>query len=264
MLTKTDIKNFLTSAGIKPSDKVTMHTSLRAIGKIENGADGLIDGIKDYLCDGLFLVPTHTWANVGKDSPIFDVKATVPCIGTLPKVAAFRKDAFRTLHPTHSLAIFGRGAEEYGKGEEKSETPAPIGGCLSRLYEENGKVLLVGVGHERNTYLHSVDERFDIPNRLGREPYDVTIINHSGERIQGSMRPHFTSGLDAPCISDHFPNFKAAFEYVGAVKYAQLGNALVYVCDARKMTDTFKMLFDRAGYDICMPNEPVPERFYKS
>ncbi len=264
MLTKNDIFDFLKNAGIKPDDKITMHTSLRAIGKIENGADGLIDGIKEYLYEGTLLLPTHTWATVNKKNPFFDVTKDIPCIGTLAKVAAFRTDAVRTLHPTHSLAIFGKNAEEYAKGEELSASPAPLGGCLSRLYEENGKVLLVGVGHERNTYLHAVDERFNIPNRLGNDTFEITIKDKNGIFFKTPpYRPHHTDGLDAPCVSEHYPNFKEVFEYVGAVKYAQLGNALVYLCDARKMTDTVKMLFDKADYDICIPNEPIPERFYK-
>ena len=143
MLTRNDVFQLLESFSIRRDDIVTMHSSLREIGPIEGGADGLIDALKDYLCDGLLLIPTHTWANVNAANPHFDVRSTVPCIGTLAKVAAFRKDAVRTLHPTHSLAIFGKGAWEYAQGEEKSGTPAPMGGCLSRLYEREGKILLL-------------------------------------------------------------------------------------------------------------------------
>ena len=64
MITKQDILNFLEGAGIKPDDIVTIHCSLRAIGTIENGADGLIDAFCEYLHDGLFIVPTHTWDKV--------------------------------------------------------------------------------------------------------------------------------------------------------------------------------------------------------
>ena len=53
MLTKDDIFRFLQDAGIKHDDKVTIHCSLRSIGKIENGADGLIDACCEYLKDGL-------------------------------------------------------------------------------------------------------------------------------------------------------------------------------------------------------------------
>ena len=147
MLTRNDVFTLLESFGIRRNDVVTMHSSLREIGPIEGGADGLIDALKDYLCDGLLLIPTHTWANVNAANPHFDVRSTVPCIGTMAKVAAFRKDGIRSLHPTHSMAAFGKNAREYIQGEEKSRTPAPVGGALSRLYELNGKVLQIGRAH---------------------------------------------------------------------------------------------------------------------
>ena len=100
--------------------KVTIHCSLRAVGEIENGADGLIDGFCQYLTDGLFIVPTHTWANVDKEHPHYDVRNTEPSIGALSKVAAFRSDGVRSLHPTHSVTVFGKGAADYVKGEENA------------------------------------------------------------------------------------------------------------------------------------------------
>ena len=144
MLTKKDIQVFLKENGIVPSDKVTVHASLRSIGEIEGGADGLIDAMSSYLSSGLLIIPTHTWDEVGRDHPFYDVQTSVPCIGTLAKVAAFRKDGVRSLHPTHSVTVFGKGAREFVKGEELCGSPAPVNSCLSRLYEEHGKVLLIG------------------------------------------------------------------------------------------------------------------------
>lgn len=262
MVTREDLFAMLQACGILPTDKVTIHCSLRAIGPIEGGADGLIDSFCAYLQEGLFLVPTHTWLNVNRDSPIFDARATVPCIGTLPRVAAFRPDAVRTLHPTHSLAIFGRGAAEYAKGEEHSATPAPVGGCLSRLYEEGGKILLIGVGHESNTYLHAVDEQLNIPGRLHPEPFTVTIRDRAGkELLSPPYRSHYSPLAD---ISDHYPNYKPLFEHTGAVTYARLGNALVYCCDARKMTDAVHMVWEKTDHDLCINDDPIPEEYYRT
>lgn len=83
MVTKSDVFNLLKSCNIKHNDIVTIHCSLKSIGDIENGADGLIDAFCEYLSDGLFIVPTHTWDNVSKDNPFYNVKTTIPCIGVL-------------------------------------------------------------------------------------------------------------------------------------------------------------------------------------
>lgn len=256
MLTKKDVFEFLEAAGIGHGDKVAIHCSLKSIGEIEGGADGLIDAFCEYLSDGLFIVPTHTWDNVDGEHP-YDVRVTEPCIGVLAKVAAFRKDGVRSLHPTHSVAVFGKRAAEYVKGEEKSASPAPVGGALSRLYEERGKILLVGVGHERNTYLHAVDERLGISDRLSEDGYVMTIIDWNGNEMKSPLfHGHFTKACDT-CVNEYYPNYTKAFEHFGAVTYSTLGNAKVYVCDARKMTDVAKMLWDNADHDLCVREETI-------
>ena len=263
MLTKNDIIRFLEENGIRHDDKVVIHASLRSIGPIENGADGLIDAMCEYLSEGLLIIPAHTWDEVGRDNPNYDVKTSVPCIGKLSEVAVMRKDGIRSLHPTHSVVAFGKGAAEFVKGEEKCGSPAPVNSCLSRLYEENGKILLIGVGHERNTYLHSVDERLGIPDRLNPNPFVINIKDYDGNIIQSPpFRTHYTVASDT-CVSEYYPNYKEAFEHDGAVTYGHLGKALVYVCDAKKMTDTVKKLWEKTDHDLCIRKEEIPREYYE-
>ena len=262
MLTRNDVFALLESFGLRHDDVVTIHSSLREAGPIEGGADGLIDALKEYLCDGLLLIPTHTWANVNAANPHFDVRSTVPCIGTLAKVAAFRKDGVRSLHPTHSMAAFGKHAREYIQGEEQAATPAPMGGALSRLYELNGKVLLVGVGHERNTYLHAVDERISRPNRLAPTGFPVTITDWDGNTLHNAdFHPHRTEGISCG-LSEYYRNYKPAFDATGAVQYGWLGNALTCCCDCRRMTDVVTRIWAHADRDVCIGIQEIPEEWY--
>lgn len=263
MVTRKDIFILLEAFGIRRDDVVTVHASLREIGPIEGGADGLIDALKDYLRDGLLLIPTHTWANVNAANPHYDVRSTMPCIGTLSKVAAFRPDGVRSLHPTHSMAAFGKNAREYIQGEENARTPAPVGGALSRLYELNGKVLLMGVGHERNTYLHAIDERIDVPNRISSTGFTVQITDWDGNVVTTEdFRPHYTAGIQC-WLSDYYRNYKHALDVTGAVQYGWLGNALVYGCDCRKMTDVVLRILQRADHDVCIGIQDIPEEWYQ-
>ncbi|MBQ7039028.1 MAG: AAC(3) family N-acetyltransferase [Clostridia bacterium] len=244
MVTKKDIFSFLQSIGVTRNDTVLIHTSMRSTGGVENGCDGLIDAFCEYLKEGLFIVPSHTWASVNKDNPSFDVRTSIPCIGALPCVAINRPDGVRSLHPTHSVVAFGKRAKEYISGEEKLHTPAPENGVWGRLYEENAKILLIGVGHNRNTYLHVVDEILDIKGRLEDEPFEAVITDYDGMVYKTEMFKHKGT------YSEFFPNFKPALEQTGAVKYAKLGDALVYCCDAKKCRDTVLYLWENANHDI--------------
>lgn len=60
MYTKEELKLQLQRMNIQKDDTILIHTSMKAIGPVENGADGVIDAFCEYLEDGLFLVPTHT------------------------------------------------------------------------------------------------------------------------------------------------------------------------------------------------------------
>lgn len=256
MVTKKEVHRLLKNAGIRPDDTVLIHTSMKAIGEVDGGCDGLIDAFCSYLTDGLFLVPTHTWANVDESSPVYDVRATVPCIGALPRVAARREDGVRSLHPTHSIVAFGKKAAEFVAGEERATSPCPQGFAWSRLYDKKAKILLLGVGLNRNTYIHAIDEMLELPNRL-TPPIPLSIIDYEGKRLEISFRKHGFTG------SENFDNFAKPLEKCGALTYSTLGDARVGIFDTVKGTAMIKHLWQVASYHLCQEQMDIPENYYK-
>ncbi len=250
MVTIAQLKQQIAECGICPEDTVLIHTSMRAIGPVEKGADGVIDAFCQYLKDGLFLVPTHTWANVNRENPRYDVRTTLPCIGALPRVAAFRTDGFRSLHPTHSIWGHGVEAEEFLRGEEKAGTPGPVGFAWERLAHRNTKILLIGVGNNRNTFIHAVDEIADLPDRLAPDPFEVTILDHQGREHHNLYRSHYCSRSND--VSAQFVNFDRAFDELEVWKEGRLGNAKVMVVDSVKCRDAVLKIYSRAKEDLCI------------
>jgi len=191
MYTKADLTDQLIQMGIEPADTVVIHTSMKAIGNVDGGVDTLLEAFIEYLEDGLFIVPTHTWENVTKDSPLFDVNKTKPCIGIIPTIAAFHPRGMRSLNPTHSVAAFGNRAKSYIASELEFETPTHPQGCWGKLYDENAKILLIGVGQDRNTFLHAVDEINDMPERLTKELMPFKVKLYDGSIVDRPMREHY-------------------------------------------------------------------------
>lgn len=66
MYTKTDLINCITAIGIKPNDTLLVHSSIKAIGEVEGGADTVLDAFIEYMKPGLLIFPTHTWAQMIK------------------------------------------------------------------------------------------------------------------------------------------------------------------------------------------------------
>ena len=72
MLTGEDLKTCLRTAGVYPGDALLVHSSLKAFGPIEGGADTVIDGLLQAVgFDGLIAVPTHTWDVVNDRQPVW-------------------------------------------------------------------------------------------------------------------------------------------------------------------------------------------------
>ena len=57
MYKKEDLVAQIRAMGIVPSDTVLIHTSMRAIGSVDGGADTVIDAFREVLTEGLFLSP---------------------------------------------------------------------------------------------------------------------------------------------------------------------------------------------------------------
>lgn len=260
MYTKADLQSDLRKMGVRPDDTVLIHTSMKAIGMVEGGADAVIDAFCEYLTDGLFLVPTHTWATVNADNPVYDVRTSEPCIGWLPRTAAKRPDGVRSLHPTHSIWAHGRDAEAFVRGEEKAGSPGAPGFCWDKLADMGAKILLIGVSHNRNTFIHSVDEKAGLPDRLG-DAYEVTITGHAGERMRVMMRPHRCSRTND--VSQFYVNFEKPLCELGAQTMGRLGDADVRMVDAKKCREIILRIYSRAKEDIFTELRDVPEELYR-
>jgi len=261
MFTKAQIHAQLEEMGVKPSDTVIMHTSMKAIGEVEGGADGFLDMMIDYFAEeGLLLVPTHTWARAFDEKysgPTLEMGTDYTCIGLIPTKAAVHPLGQRSLHATHSVAAFGKRAEEYIAGEVMVDSFTSPRGCYGRLYDVGGKVLLVGVGHNRNTYLHSCEERMDVPNRLSTEPFPTTIRLRSGEIINRPLRGHRARGCSD--VSAHYPKFEPAFRLAGAITDGFIGNAKTQFCDCVTMHHVMKIIHEAHPEELCFDDIPLPE-----
>ena len=90
------------------------------------------------------------------------------------------------------------------------------------------------MGHERNTYIHSVEEVLNVPNRLSDKPVKLTVVWPQGQR-DVYMRKHYNP--DQPHISEDFVKLTQAFTDCGAAKNTVLGSADCILCDAAKVFD---------------------------
>ena len=161
-ITKKQIRHDLLSMGFKASDRILIHSSLRAIGPIEGGAEGLIDVLLDYFSQGTVLMPAHTWDYVNAKHPKFYHATSPSCVGTLSEVFRNTPGTIRSAHPTHSNSGWGRGVKDLLADQERFDTPCAPQSTYGCLAEEGFKIVLIGVDFTRNTTIHGLksEQRF--------------------------------------------------------------------------------------------------------
>ena len=260
MLTKADLLKQLEKFSEARGRIVTIHTSLKAVGEIDGGGETLLSALIEYFTQdgGLLCIPTHTW-----DSEVYDLRQAQSCVGVLPRLAAAHPDALRTLHPTHSMAVFGdrEKAEEFAKNEAFASTPASPDGCLGKLFEQDGYVLLIGVGQDKNTYLHCVEEILDTPNRLTDYKVEKSIIHEDG--IEEKRCLYWFDEENFGDVSHYFPKFETPFRYFGCITDGTIGNASVQMCSARKMKEVVELIYKNNNMGELLDNDrPIDKNLY--
>ena len=191
--TKADLKHDLAAMGLTGNETILIHSSMKSIGPVEGGADTVLDALMEFFAEGLLLLPTHTWRFINEENRVFDVRRSPCCVGILPELFRQRPGVVRSLHPTHSMAAYGKDAAAYLEGELDANTPCTPGGCYDRLRAAHGKVLLLGVTHARNTFIHSVEEVLNVPNRLTDKPLQLTVVDEAGAQHTVYMRRHYNA-----------------------------------------------------------------------
>ncbi len=249
-----------------PSDKpVMVHTSLRRVGA---RGEVLLEALREHVTrqGGILLIPTHTWANLyGEHRLILDRMCHKTSIGALPDLAAAHGDAIITENPTHSVAMFGarEKIEPVLKLENEADTPTSPQGVYGFLARQEGFVLLLGVGQESNTYLHSAEEMLLGRDRLKLQPTVMRVRRESGEVMTRSFYE-----LDEEKwgdVSRQFPKLEEAFCFWKCIRTGTVGNASAQLCDAEGMLRVMERIYRNTdGKSLYSDATPLNPEWYQN
>ena len=243
---------------------VTVHTSLRNIGSIEGGAQTLLDALVEHCTadGGLLFIPTHTWGFMNDETvPVLDLLLPRSNLGVLPNVALQDPRGIRSNHITHSVMVFGDDAEEFAKHDDCSITMVSPDGCYGELYRRAGYVLLIGVGQEKNTFLHCVEEMLGVDNRNSKQPITLKMRHIDGKIEKKLLYPLYSEGIYD--ISEQFGNYELPFRKHGCIVDGRIGNADVQLCSARKMKSVMELIYNKSNHkELLADKTPIDEKYY--
>lgn len=170
--------------GVEPGATVLLHSSLSSMGWVCGGPVAVILALEHTIREfGLLVMPAHSadlsdpsgwenppvpenwWEEIRRTMPVYDPELTpTRGMGVVPETFRKQRDVLRSNHPQLSFAAWGNEnlsvvanhQLEFGLGE---------GSPLARIYDRNGWILLLGVGHESNTSLHLAEIRAEYPGK---------------------------------------------------------------------------------------------------
>jgi len=159
----------LQNAGIEKGDRLIVHSSLNAIGA---NAEMVIEALTQTIgSEGTLLMPAFSYCyELRPGVEPFDVASTPSMTGMLTEVFRKYPGTLRSVHPTHSVSVWGTQAK-YIAALHQVDTPAfDEGTPFDILAKMGAKILLAGVDLTACSIIHVAEfairlSFLHIPNR---------------------------------------------------------------------------------------------------
>jgi aminoglycoside N3'-acetyltransferase len=141
----------LAGLGVRRADVLLVHVSFRAVRPVDGGPAGLIAALRDAVGpEGTLVMPS--WGD--DDDVPFDPRSTPVAadLGIVAQTFARMPGVRRSDHP-FAFAAIGPEAERI-IGDPLPLPPHGPASPVGRVHELDGRILLLGVGHDADTTLH--------------------------------------------------------------------------------------------------------------
>ena len=222
-LSRRDVTAGLAKLGLGPGDHVLVHAALSSFGWVRGGADTVIDALLESVGpDGTILVPTF-----GGQDAVFDPKRSETTLGAIPRTFWKRGDAVRSRHPLASVAAIGKRAAWFVEGHEKARTAHGEGTPYYKLYQREGKVLLLGVDQDRSTFLHAAEELSRLPYL---EPRTAAYVDAAGKSRRKTYQLF-------PGPHRNFIGMQGWLEAEGLTRKTNIGSCVAQLMPCRALLD---------------------------
>jgi aminoglycoside 3-N-acetyltransferase len=174
-----DLANALRGLGVNTGDTLLVHSSYDAFHGFAGKPMDVIALLQEVIGPtGTVMMLTLPFTGTAVDyvrlKPVFDVRRTPSRMGLLSELFRRKSDVLRSVHPTHSVAVWGRSATELVHGHHLASTPCGAGSPFTRLLERRGKILLMGTDIAVMTFYHAVEELLE--KKIPESPFTREVF----------------------------------------------------------------------------------------
>ncbi len=261
VLTKEELVKGFKKSGIEKGDILFIHSSLKGLGYIQNGPQDVIDAFKQVVGEeGTLIFPVFTidmsMLKTLKSGAVFCPKSSPSTVGSITNAFLKNENVFRSLHPTHSVAAWGKYAEYITKDHHTAGSNFGDNTPFGRFLELNGKLLGLGIKYDNVTFYHTYEDLHlsKFPKVYLDEPFKAKIKNHQGEELELSVfchNPEFhkTRIEKDPMVERFFSDY---FEQNGISKKTKIGQGFLWWMYAADVIKSLDLLYkqDKTIYKV--------------
>jgi aminoglycoside 3-N-acetyltransferase len=173
-------------------------------------------------------VPASWWPLIREQMPAYNpVSTTTHRMGAIVEMFRSWPGVMRSSHPSVSFAATGPHAQRL-TSDHSLQADLGEGSPLSKLYDLDGYVMLLGVGHGSNTSLHLAEYRAHWPGKS-------KTMEGSAMLVDGERRWVEYEVLDAP--ADDFQEIGLAYEMARPFPHGKVGLAETRLFKQRPLVD---------------------------
>ncbi len=180
----------LKSLNIYNTPYLTVHTSMKSINEKKLTPQMLLECLRQSISPSSHLIiPTLSYLSTENAGDVFNVRTTPSDVGLFTETVRKLFPQNRSLHPTHSVCVFGNNSEKMCLDHLNDSTPVGRYSPLSINLHNDGLIMMIGCGPAPNTTMHAVEELVT-PEYLflSEKRYSVIDINH--KQTVKEYRPH--------------------------------------------------------------------------
>ncbi|MFK3960245.1 aminoglycoside N(3)-acetyltransferase [Guptibacillus hwajinpoensis] len=244
-LTIDSLDKDLRELGVKDGMTLIVHTSLSSLGWVCGGAEALILAlIRAVGEEGTIVMPAQSasnsepadwmnppvpeewWPIIRENMPAFCCDTT-PTRGMGAVAELFRTfpGVVRSYHPIYSFAAWGK-HKCFITNDQSIECGFGENSPLGKIYKLDGKILMLGVGHDSNTSFHLSEHASPKKERLEKS----AALIENGERV---WKTYTEIDYDSDC----FDQIGFQFEQKEHFRRMKIGAAICKLFNQRDLVD---------------------------
>jgi aminoglycoside 3-N-acetyltransferase len=246
--TVQSIRDDLSALGVAPGMVLLVHSSLSSLGWVCGGPVAVVLALEEALGpNGTLVMPTYSddlsepsywknppvpetwWATIRQTMPAFDASLTpTRGVGVIPECFRNQEGTRRSLHPSDSFSARGPQAEMI-VSNHSLDFPMGDGSPLSRIYDLDGSILLLGATFQCASSFHLAEFRAKYQGKKHVQRGTSSLVE--GRRM-------WLEFMDFDWDDSDFSTIGAKFsEMTGLVRSGRVANCVAQLVPQRQLVD---------------------------